>query len=907
LSIGVVWLVASTATSTAVSSSPTRVGGEFQAHSYTVNDQRFPSAAVGADGGFVIAWQGVDHYGSGIVVYARRFNGAGAALGVEFLLSSHTTGGQSRPAAALSDDGIFVVAWSSNGQDGSGNGVFARRFKVQGGASLGGEFQVSSLTSLEQFEAAVAMDADADFVVAWRDTRVNNIMARRFDADGIALGLQLQLSSYETGSPSSPAVAMSAAGNFVVAWETTGQDAPASLGIFARRFDAGGAPQGAEFQVNAYTTGSQKDPALDLRADGDFVIAWTSDGQDGTNNGVFARRFDANGVGLGGEFQVNSYTLGEEDSSAVGVEENGSFVVAWKSSAQDGGSDGVFARRFSSTGAKLGLEFQVNSYTPNSQRNATVAIGGDGDLLIAWESTGGQDGSNTGVFAQRFTTLVVLDIDNNGVVDPLTDGLLLLRSGFGFTGTALTTGAIGTGCTRCDSAAIVSYLAGLDGQLEARGSEFQVNTHESSLQVNATVAMDTDGDFAIAWSSDGQDGSAHGIFTRRFDSSGVGRGREFQVNAFTPSYQNHAVAAMGGGDDFVVAWSSDQDGSDNGIFATRFDAGDGELDGEFTVNTFTSDAQERPALGRHGDADFVLAWQSNGQDGSGSGVFARRFNAGGVGLGAELQVNAYTPNNQEHAAVGMDGDGDFVVAWHGFRDGSASGVFARRFNAAGGSIGVEFQVNAYTASYQMLPVVGMNGGGDFVIAWSSFGQDGSSYGIFGRRFDAGGAGLGAEFEVNTYTPGYQSFPAVGMNAGGGFVVAWQSNGQDGSITGVFARYFDAAGTALAREFQVNTYTSNLQSNPAVGMNERGDFVVAWESYGQEQVGSNFGIFAQRFATVSKVDIDGNGSFAALTDGLLVLRFLFGFTGAALVTGAVDVAGCTRCDATAIQAYLQTLI
>ena len=62
----------------------------------------------------------------------------------------------------------------------------------------------------------------------------------------------------------------------------------------------------------------------------------------------------------------------------------------------------------------------------------------------------------------------------------------------------------------------------------------------------------------------------------------------------------------------------------------------------------------------------------------------------------------------------------------------------------------------------------------------------------------------------------------------------------------------------------------------------GDFVVAWESFGQD--GSDRGIFAQRFKIPAVLDIDGNGATAALTDGLLVLRYLFGFTGATLTAG-----------------------
>jgi hypothetical protein len=54
---------------------------------------------------------------------------------------------------------------------------------------------------------------------------------------------------------------------------------------------------------------------------------------------------------------------------------------------------------------------------------------------------------------------------------------------------------------------------------------------------------------------------------------------------------------------------------------------------------------------------------------------------------------------------------------------------------------------------------------------------------------------------------------------------------------------------------------------------------------------------------AEIDIDGNGRVDPLTDGVLVLRFLLGLRGAALVTGAVDLAGCTRCDAPTLEIFL----
>ena len=71
-------------------------------------------------------------------------------------------------------------------------------------------------------------------------------------------------------------------------------------------------------------------------------------------------------------------------------------------------------------------------------------------------------------------------------------------------------------------------------------------------------------------------------------------------------------------------------------------------------------------------------------------------------------------------------------------------------------------------------------------------------------------------------------------------------------------------------------------------------------------GSSFGVFGQRFDVAPGIDVDGDGQFLPLTDGLLILRFAFGFTGNTLITGAVG-PGCTRCDAPSITAYLNALL
>ncbi|MGL5094775.1 MAG: Ig domain-containing protein, partial [Planctomycetia bacterium] len=112
--------------------------------------------------------------------------------------------------------------------------------------------------------------------------------------------------------------------------------------------------------------------------------------------------------------------------------------------------------------------------------------------------------------------------------------------------------------------------------------------------------------------------------------------------------------------------------------------------------------------------------------------------------------------------------------------------------------GGEFLVNTHTTQGQLLPSVAMDANGDFVIACISGGQDGSFSGVYAQLYNAAGVPQEGEFLVNTFTTDSQSRPSVAMDADGDFVVAWGSYGQDGSGSGVYAqRYFENTAPTLA--------------------------------------------------------------------------------------------------------------
>lgn len=315
-------------------------------------------------------------------------------------------------------------------------------------------------------------------------------------------------------------------------------------------------------------------------------------------------------------------------------------------------------------------------------------------------------------------------------------------------------------------------------------------------------------------------------------------GPEFLINTTTAGNQQYAKVAMDGSGNFVTTWVSyGQDGSGAGVYAQRYNAAGVAQGSEFLVNTTTAADQAQPVIAMNASGAFVIAWTSKAS--GNTDVYAQRYDAAGVAQGTEFRVNQSTTYEQNSPSIAMDAAGNFALAWQSGtqdvftfplpQDGMLYGVYARRYNAAGTAQGNEFRVNNTTESFEGLPTMAMDTAGNFVVAWNAYGQDASGgFGVYARRYNAAGSAQGTEFLVNNTTSGQQFFPTVKMHAGG-FAIAWASNHGDLLRTDAYAKLYNAAGTALGNEFLVNTYTDGEQFLPSLAMDSSGNFVVSWSS------------------------------------------------------------------------------
>ncbi|MEM9738216.1 MAG: hypothetical protein AAF770_03985, partial [Bacteroidota bacterium] len=214
-------------------------------------------------------------------------------------------------------------------------------------------------------------------------------------------------------------------------------------------------------------------------------------------------------------------------------------------------------------------------------------------------------------------------------------------------------------------------------------------------------------------------------------------------------------------------------------------------------NSNTAFWQNNPRVVAFRDDDFVIVWNSIGQDGSGLGIFFQRFYPNGTKQSSEMQANNYTNGDQYGATVGAFSDKGMIIAWEGNGQDQGTGnitdsigIYAQLFDQYNNREGYEFRVNTYTAGTQTKPTVSILPNNQFLITWVSYYQVSPSYAsTHAQLFMRNGTRVGKEFQVSSAINGFQLDPhAVAFNNENIFCV-FASCGEDGDNYGIVGQAF----------------------------------------------------------------------------------------------------------------------
>lgn len=376
-------LSASTATADITISAETTA--QARSNKTTTGAQQYPAIAK-LKSGYFVAWASNGQDTSGYGIYGQRYSETGAKAGTELHISTGKTGSQSLPKVGGLKAGGFIVTWQSAGQDGSSDGIYAQNFNSSGG-KVGKEFKVNKTTSGAQNGPAIATLSGGGFVIAWtsngQDKSGLGIYAQRYDAAAKAVGTEFKVNKTTSGAQSLPTVAALTNGGFMIAWQSDKQD-KSGLGIYGQRYDKNGKTVGSEFVVNKTTSGAQSVPSAAGLNDGGFVVAFQ--GPDSSGLGVYARRFTSSGTTSGNDVRVNTTTAQDQSQPNVTAFSNGGYAVLWTSASQDGSGKGVYGQAYKSTGAKANVEFLINTTKTGDQSQPAAAGAASGTFMAAWTS-----------------------------------------------------------------------------------------------------------------------------------------------------------------------------------------------------------------------------------------------------------------------------------------------------------------------------------------------------------------------------------------------------------------------------------------------------------------------------------------------------------------------------------------
>jgi hypothetical protein len=387
-------------------SAQTPRGAEIKVNNLQASSYWVPQVAAAPNGDFVVVWQTGGPQVGTPTVWVRLFRADGTPKAQQFRVSPSSTF-QEFPRLAVGADGSFVVVWEeilSTGGTITGSTVSGRRFGADG-RPRGRRFRLNSNPAEDPESPSVAVAPDGSFVVAWSGTGRNyghdidditDIYARRFDAAGQPLGPDFLVNSTTADEQDTPQVAMSASGDFVIAWASYGGEA-AFFDIYARRFARDGVPQGDDFQVNSGDNAdiSQYEFALGMAKNGSFAVLW-NDAPDLLTpypNGFFGQRFAAGGQPLGQPFQINASQGTVQREPAIALGADGSFFAAWSSyvpvTGPQPGPVSIVGRRFASDGTPRGRDFRLDQSGTGGKGSPSVALGGDGRGLVVWAQANG--------------------------------------------------------------------------------------------------------------------------------------------------------------------------------------------------------------------------------------------------------------------------------------------------------------------------------------------------------------------------------------------------------------------------------------------------------------------------------------------------------------------------------------
>ena len=374
----------------------------FTVNTYTTAPQSNPKLVADRDGGFFVAWtsgRAIDFNagpdGNHRGIRGRRFDASGDAIGDEFTINKDTGGDEDIWQLSSNKNGRFVVSYFQNLDPVYGSIPTTTRYNT-----IDADNFIGPSSEADSF-SAIAMGESGQFMVS--NGSRDDVRLNRFFFDGTPLGDEIIVDPEEGLGRT---MAVTPDNGFVVVW--TYSFSPHVNNVLARRFDSNGLPEGPEIDVNSTMIGFASSEETVILRDGGFAVVWHR--RPGEGKQLLGQVFNRDGSKRGEEFEVNTFQTDVQIGPRIAADPvSGGFAVVWqRTNPEDHPDDDqprILARRFSAAGEPLASEFtaSVGTETERSILGYDAIVDDNGNLITVW----GQWSQPANVLGTRIASPIV--------------------------------------------------------------------------------------------------------------------------------------------------------------------------------------------------------------------------------------------------------------------------------------------------------------------------------------------------------------------------------------------------------------------------------------------------------------------------------------------------------------------
>ncbi len=340
----------------------------------------------------------------------------------------------------------------------------------------------------------------------------------------------------------------------------------------------------------------------------------------------------------------------------------------------------------------------------------------------------------------------------------------------------------------------------------------------------------------LAWTEVSYQSDNNRVCVQLLSESGATIGDVITVDSETTRSFGNLALSSSAGDQFIITWERE-----NNIYAQRYSNNGASIGETLVVNNKSEIAYRyEPAISANTIGEFIITWATSSGN-SGDITFQRYAETGERINDNRSAIIGASGSVQENSVIEVSSDGKYVIAWEDEKEGYAS-IYAKIFDEQNQPICEAIKlVDENVSSKQIRPSIAINGNDKVLIVWNGRREDGLEN-IYGQFLSLDGVKIGSNIKISDSENNWGA--EIGSGGNDNFVVTWNHNTESGVGNDIYGQRLNSNGEKLGANFRVSEDEYD-GSRSSVAVNYDNSFIVTWKG---SQPDRGTVVFARRFTS-----------------------------------------------------------